>query len=227
MSEQLQHKMYEFETAPPAEVWETIAARLNDDEQYATVAAKMNNHTEEAPPGTWNDILLELNNEPVHSIKAPPVSINRKIYRVATAAIITGLLIGGWMIINKADINIGADVKKSISFPATTTEENTNAKKDSPVEKDYNQPNVNSVTGKPYLTVIAPNGQSTRLSPKLMDGIHYLNAEKEDANDHSGKAVWKNRFGEWRNKIRKSTFIPASSNFLDIAELKELIEKEK
>ncbi len=224
MADQLKHKMYEFELAPPAEAWDTIAARLHDDEQYATVAAKMNNYTEEVPPGTWNDILPGLNNEPEHSIKASPVSINRKIYRVATAAIITGLLIGGWMIINKADINIGADVKKSIPFPPTKTEDNTNTKKDSPVKKGAN---ANSISDNSYVIVLAPNGESTRLSPKLVDGIHYLHTEKEGANDYPGKTEWRNRFAQWRNKIRQSTFIPASSNFLDIVELKELIEKEK
>lgn len=219
MSEHLQHRMYEFEVMPPADAWETIAARLHDDDQYAIVAAKMNNHVAEAPPETWNNILVELDNDSKHPIKAPVVSINRKIYRVATAAIITGILIGGWIVMNKADIKIDADVKKSIPFPATPTEENTSTGKDSQGVKNHSQ-------NKTYLMVIAPNGQVTRLSPKLTDGIYFLNID-EDLKAHPDKAAWKNRFGEWRARIRRSTFIPASSNFFDIVELKELIEKEK
>ena len=49
MSEQLKHKMFDFEAMPPPASWEVIAARLDDDFGYATVAAKMNNF-DAAPP---------------------------------------------------------------------------------------------------------------------------------------------------------------------------------
>jgi len=56
MSEQLAHKMIRFEATPPADAWEAIAARLEDDKQHAPLATKMN-HFESAPPGdAWKAI---------------------------------------------------------------------------------------------------------------------------------------------------------------------------
>ena len=83
-----------------------------------------------------------------------------------------------------------------------------------------------------YLIVMGPNGQSTRISPKFANVIHYLNGNSDDTEEYIDKVIkesdtWKKRFQEWRNKISRSSFIPSSANFLDIIEFKELIQEKQ
>ena len=63
MSEQLKHKMFDFEATPPPASWEVIAARLDDDIRYATVAAKMNNFDAAPPLSSWSTIASRLNDD--------------------------------------------------------------------------------------------------------------------------------------------------------------------
>ena len=63
MSEQLRHKMINYETPPPNAVWNAIAERLEDDKQYAVVSIKVN-HFEEAPPSSaWETIVARLDDD--------------------------------------------------------------------------------------------------------------------------------------------------------------------
>jgi len=63
MSEQLRHKMIDFEATPPPAAWETIAARLEDDTRYAALAATMN-HFEPAPPAdSWKAIAARIEDD--------------------------------------------------------------------------------------------------------------------------------------------------------------------
>jgi hypothetical protein len=72
-----------------------------------------------------------------------------------------------------------------------------------------------------YLIISAPNGDRTKISSKFANVIRYLD---NDEQGDDGEA-WKKRFQEWRRKIIQSAFIPSSGNFLDIADLKELLEE--
>lgn len=88
--------------------------------------------------------------------------------------------------------------------------------------------------GKKYINVTGPNGQPTRISSKFLNVLLYMN---DDSNIESYEGyfdksfieslVWKTRFEEWRKKIIQTSFIPASTNYLDILELKDFILKEK
>jgi hypothetical protein len=78
-----------------------------------------------------------------------------------------------------------------------------------------------------YITVTGPNGQQTRISRKFLRALSYMNAipsaEDSEIIIHES-ALWKWLFQEWRNKLlREPSFIPSSTNFLDILEFKELL----
>ncbi|WEK35412.1 MAG: hypothetical protein P0Y53_23210 [Candidatus Pseudobacter hemicellulosilyticus] len=75
--------------------------------------------------------------------------------------------------------------------------------------------------GANYVVVTGPNGQQTRLSNKFLPMLSALNGNA----DNSGTDSWKKRFTEWRHKLmQQATFAPSATNFLDILELKEMIE---
>ena len=107
MPQQLKHKMYEFEVTPPPAAWEAIAARLDDDSRYSLISSTMNDYEVAPPAGSWKNIVASLSEAKAGDAKTPVIKISRKLYRYATAAVITGLVAGvGWLFINKPDVNI-------------------------------------------------------------------------------------------------------------------------
>ena len=72
-----------------------------------------------------------------------------------------------------------------------------------------------------YYVVTAPNGERTRISTKFSDAVVSLMGG--DNVDY----LWKSKFDNWKTKLISSpSFIPAAGNFLDIAELKDLIKEQ-
>jgi hypothetical protein len=79
-----------------------------------------------------------------------------------------------------------------------------------------------------HIDITAPNGQQTRISSKFMNVLLYMNANEAESYDDAAleSEMWQKKFEEWRNKILQNSFIPSSSNFFDIMELKELLTKD-
>ena len=63
MSEQLRHKMIDFEVQPPLTAWQSIAARLDDDSNYAAVSSKLNSYETPPPPTVWKFIGARLDDD--------------------------------------------------------------------------------------------------------------------------------------------------------------------
>jgi|GEM_PF-625533 len=283
-------RISQFETTPPLQSWDAIAARLDDDKQNAAVATKMTGF-DAAPPATaWNHIAEALQENPKE--KSTVVHLRKTIYRVAAAAILIGLLIGGWLFTNQK--NKGIEVVKNnnaaqpfinklqeekstvvpgpektvaavdhLSAPLHNAKHNPLAAAVAEVEHEpvlkhaqvnglmayQEKPIVISsspildndgniirdmdvLTTSNYIMVTGPNGQATRISSKFASVIRYLNGSGNDPEEYLDKVIkesdtWKKRFQEWRNKISQAPFIPSSANFLDIIELKELIEEKQ
>lgn len=77
-----------------------------------------------------------------------------------------------------------------------------------------------------YIIVTSPNGEQTRLSKKFINTLSYMNGELRASDINRDGAEWKKRFDQWRNHfVQQAAFIPAASNFLDIFELKELMQE--
>jgi hypothetical protein len=80
-----------------------------------------------------------------------------------------------------------------------------------------------------YITVTGPNGQQTRISSKFLHALVYLNQSDFENNfdgDYYESESWQKKFQDWRKKIMQTSFIPSSTNFLDILEFKDLIMKD-
>jgi hypothetical protein len=81
-----------------------------------------------------------------------------------------------------------------------------------------------------YLLIAGPNGQMTRISAKFANVIQFINGSDDQVEENLDRILresgaWKERFQQWRDKIKKSGYLPAPGNFLDILEFKELIEE--
>jgi hypothetical protein len=83
---------------------------------------------------------------------------------------------------------------------------------------------------KKYIIVTGPNGEQTRISAKFEKFIPYLNAganKDEYLNPvFFESTMWKIVFDNWRSRLlSNASFAPSGGNFLDIFELKKLIEE--
>lgn len=291
MSEQLRHKMKEFAVTPPPAAWDTIAARLNDDTHYFTVAAKMNRFEAAPPPLAWENITSALDD---NEKKDTPIRYGRTWLRIAAAAVVLTCIISSLFLFNKNN-SVDNTVVKNIPAPnikqapaAVTNQEKvittnrdsnevtiaknegdnalpvknnrsyTSASQnegivqyamvnDIPVHystpiSEVKAPPILDRNGNPimdidvlmvnsnYLVVAGPNGQLTRISSKFANVIRFINAGNDDTEEYLDKVIkesgiWKTRFKEWRTKISQSAYIPASVNFLDIIELKDLLQE--
>jgi hypothetical protein len=94
-------------------------------------------------------------------------------------------------------------------------------------------PRLITSPGQKYISITGPNGQQTRISSKFMNLLLYMN-DQSDIEDFDGyfdktfleSLIWKSRFKDWREKIMQTSFIPTSTNFMDILEFKDLIAKD-
>jgi hypothetical protein len=283
MSEQLKYRMQQHEEAPPAGVWEAIHTRLDDDINYSTVATKMTAFETTPPANAWDGIVSALDGQAgTGNTDVVPFRRRNKVYRLAAAAVIIGIAITGWWMMNRnngkqPNIIQGNDVAAANILPSGSDDTMSNGKEggaqpDSPTEgmafssarassrrlasndrtlkyaTAVNYPSYNNeypiiINSTPvreeastvvrehdiqtmngdYLIISAPNGDRTKISAKFANVIRYLN---DDETSDEGEA-WKKRFQEWRRKIMQSAFIPSSGNFLDIADLKELLEEKQ
>ncbi|MFT3749972.1 MAG: hypothetical protein QM768_16765 [Agriterribacter sp.] len=79
-----------------------------------------------------------------------------------------------------------------------------------------------------YFLMTGPDGQSIRVSSKFRNTIQYLNGSgNEELLDVilRESRYWKNIFREWKEKVSKSPFVPSANNFMDIAELMQLLHQ--
>lgn len=295
MSEQLRHKMSHYEAAPPAAAWTNIAARLEDDRQFAAVSDRMNAFEQTPPPIAWENIARRLDEDRVPETNTPVVRFGARIMRrLAVAAIVLIMAGAGFWWLTRNDIAGPAFVQQDLPAVAKNPGQEPG---DSPAPKNANKNTSASnkqaivlgstgvgnqiskhqktndedefgthvlsyaaverlpsfpespvvISGKPltdengnlirdidvlttnsnYLTVMGPNGQLTRISAKFASVIRYLN-EPGDTEEYLDRVIresdtWKKRFQEWRSKIIQSSYVPAASNFFDIAAFGELV----
>jgi hypothetical protein len=81
-----------------------------------------------------------------------------------------------------------------------------------------------SEPNQPYITVTSPSGNQTRLSNKFLNCLSYIN-ENSDGYQDPQAAQCQSKFDTWRKKLlTEAAFIPTATNFLDIFELKDILQ---
>jgi uncharacterized protein YheU (UPF0270 family) len=82
--------------------------------------------------------------------------------------------------------------------------------------------NLLTTPGTQYVTVTAPNGEQTRISRKFLPVLTFLNT---GADNGQFNAALKQKIQELRKELlQQASFVPSAANFLDIMELKELLQ---
>jgi hypothetical protein len=287
--------MSHYEAAPPAAAWTNIAARLEDDRQFAAVSDRMNAYEQMPPPFAWENIARSLDADNKPESDTPVIRFQSSLVRrLAVAAMVLIIAGAGWWWLTRTNGAAPSFVQqdptpastnpaKDANIPQATKDAGSNSSaisKETPALAfaaggDQNSRRAKSerdedvgahvlsyaaverlpsfpespvvISGKPltdengnlirdidvlttnsnYLTVMGPNGQLTRISAKFASVIRYLN-EPGDTEEYLDRVIresdtWKKRFQEWRSKIIQSSYVPAASNFFDIAAFGELV----
>jgi hypothetical protein len=77
-----------------------------------------------------------------------------------------------------------------------------------------------------YIIVTSPNGEQTKISRKFLKMLCVMNGGAENNYMNAENFQWKLRFEEWRSKLlQQASYIPTANNFLDIMDLKELLQE--
>jgi hypothetical protein len=97
-----------------------------------------------------------------------------------------------------------------------------------PVKKNTGLKNKVSYSDGNYILVYSPEGDYKRVSYKLADMVHTLHETGQSAKSQNADTQrWNKVLSEWKEKIGQSSFIPAGTNFFDIAEMAEMLNAEK
>lgn len=105
--------MSQYEAAPPAAAWTHIAARLEDDRQYASISDRLNAFEQAPPPAAWEKIASELNENIISAPTVPVVPMRPLLTRrLAVAAIVLLVAGAGWWWFAGKDMQAPAYVQK-------------------------------------------------------------------------------------------------------------------
>lgn len=86
--------------------------------------------------------------------------------------------------------------------------------------------NLVSAPDENYVIVTSPNGEQTKISRKFIKMLCMMNGGIDYNYMKAENYLWKLRFEEWRSKLlQQASYIPTANNFLDIMDLKELLQE--
>lgn len=87
--------------------------------------------------------------------------------------------------------------------------------------------NLVSAPDENYIVVTSPNGEQTKISRKFLKMLCVMNSGPGSNYKNIESYLWKLRFEEWRSKLlQQASYIPTANNFLDIMDLKELLQED-
>lgn len=87
--------------------------------------------------------------------------------------------------------------------------------------------NLVSAPDENYIVVTSPNGEQTKISRKFLKMLCVMNSGPGSSYNNIESYLWKVRFEEWRSKLlQQASYIPTANNFLDIMDLKELLQED-
>lgn len=84
--------------------------------------------------------------------------------------------------------------------------------------------NLVSAPDENYIIVTSPNGEQTKISRKFLKMLCVMNGGSDNY-INAENFQWKQKFEEWKSKLlQQAAYMPTANNFLDIMDLKELLE---
>ncbi|MBA3674955.1 MAG: hypothetical protein H0W75_08385 [Chitinophagaceae bacterium] len=215
----IKNKMYNYETTPPAGVWETIAAELDADQGKVIPIIKRSNKT-----------LYYLAAAAVAIILFCLVFFTTQFSKSTDEKLITSSENKGDTLNNNVLITVPTDEKNTVKNNNESQNQNI-SKKNRPDKKqnkvaienkkstEDNQLTSNSSSR--YITIEGLQGQPVKVSSKMATLID--SSETKTAS----KPIWNKKINEWREIMKVNTLAPTTSNFLDIIELTKTLKDKK
>ena len=182
-------KLYNYESKPPAEIWNNITTELDGPEKKVLQISKYRKRSKFIFYGLTAAAALLI-------IFFSSVIFN-KTNRLKENGLenITSQKIKDSLILNNKILEAIIKSSKDTSNLVALNYENSLSK----VKK--------------YITIAGPEGQPVKISPKVATLI-----ESAD-NEFPPKAVWKKKIEKWKQIMLSSTLSPTSTNLLDIVQI--------
>lgn len=217
--EDIKNKMYNYETTPPAGVWETIAAELDADLAKVIPITKRSNKT-----------LYYLAAAAVAIILFCLVFFTNQFSKSTDEKLITSAENKRDTLNNNVLITVPSDEK--ITAKSNNESQTRNrAEKNQPDKKQTREVIKNTNTDKDnqlasnkpsrYITIEGLQGQQVKVSSKMATLID--SSETKTAS----KPIWNKKINEWREVMKVNTLAPTTRNFLDIIELTKTLKDKK
>lgn len=101
MSDEIKYKLYDYEVAPPPQVWDNLRQELNEINDLLLVSHKLYDFEVNPPEASWQVIVADLNQVSAQPYQAPVKKINRRIFTMVAAATVLGvILLGSLYLVN-------------------------------------------------------------------------------------------------------------------------------
>ena len=231
-------KMYNYETPPPAGVWQAIASHLDGGEAKVIPLHKKPNKRfyllAAASVAIVVFCLILFKQHSTKNIQEGIVSASPgKSLENSTAGIKNDTTISiknDNVIITVPDEEKTGTKKDSgdelaVNIPIIKSGPNIKTKKETAKKPDpSNEKNIadNSAAEEPrYITVEGLQGQPVRVSSKMASLMDSSNEK------NPSKPVWNKKINEWREIMKGNTLAPTPGNFLDIIELTKTLKDHK
>ena len=226
-------RMYNYETTPPAGVWEAIASQLDGKEaKVVPIRSKMNKRFYYMAAASVAIILLCVlfftqrssnNNKQWFSWSSDKESNDTSTLNTPTDT----------SAITKNDssdkITVPEETKNDV---INNQEDDELIAKNSPVKGGPNErirkedikktdTSDNKIIASRYITIEGPQGEPVKVSSKMATLI--------DSSDNKvpPKPSWNKKINEWREIMKGNTLAPTPGNFLDIIELSKTLKDNK
>lgn len=97
MAENIKHKLYDYEVAPPPQVWGNLRQELDEVNDLILVSRKLYNFEVDPPEASWQVIAADLNQLNAQLQQAPVKKINKRLFTMVAAAAVLGVILLGSM----------------------------------------------------------------------------------------------------------------------------------
>jgi hypothetical protein len=237
--------LYDYEAAPPNDTWEKISRELDSD--VPAVREALYDYAEAPPQGVWSLIEGQLDDHkviPLYRRYRKPIA-----YTAAAAAVLTGVMFFS-NLFSTDEKSFSPDISASVFKPVESvpgsapapvpndkpTDSNISSIQPPPiaaqkqVEETVRPVDTRNETKKAiasiqpvrfdpddenYIYLTASNGEVKRVSYKFEEMIPEMKKENSEL------------IRKWKEKLAASSFVPAGSNFFDIAEMVKILQEEK
>ncbi|MEO7802165.1 MAG: hypothetical protein ABIR81_09205 [Ginsengibacter sp.] len=176
---------------------------------------KLYNYSVAAPSESWANIVGVL--DKTDTVSLPPRKISPYLIPMAAALLI--LVFSAVFFVNQKNPAVQISKGEPERFDkgmATFSSPDTNLLASNKNETQTRE-KLNNIIGNTYITITSVDGKPVRISSKAASLI------VSSDNQFPAKTVWNAKVNRWKAKMLNNPVTPTTTNFLDIADLTEVL----